>query len=347
MNESVTPRSLSHEEVLALSGPQRLRYVELVRLLYPRWNAILADIEHCHQRQPYATEPPCLLITGQTGVGKSTLIHSYAHQFPSSITDVGWNIPVLKATIPSPATVKNLLIVLLSALGDPKASSGTIGGMTLRLENFLRDCGVQILILDELQHFVDQDSQRVLLTVSNWLKRLIKDTGIACIVVGLQDEAEQVINANPQLARLFGDPVKLSPFQWIETEPDTIREFRSLLHSLEQMLPLKEPSNLAYRERAWRCFVSCDGIVSHLMALMRQATEYALLSGKEQLDDTLLAAAFTKRLAGQRRRISNPFVGDPPSSKQSQPSETTGMRATNRRRSARGGREPRSRKTLS
>jgi len=42
-----------------------------------------------------------------------------------------------------------------------------------------------LLILDEVQHFRDRDSRRVLENARNWLKTLIKETGVACVLVGL------------------------------------------------------------------------------------------------------------------------------------------------------------------
>lgn len=326
--------SLSREELLLLPGPKRLPYVEQIRVVYPRWEAILNEIKRCYERQPYAAEPPCLLMLGPTGAGKSSLLNSYVQQYPFTKTEHGFIAPVLYAAIPSPATVKNLLTELLAALGDPRAAYGTIGGMTLRLKELIRDCKVQLIILDELQHFVDQESQKILLNVSNWLKKFIKDTKVACVLTGLQGEAEQVVNSNPQLARLFGDPQMLNPFKWDEAQPESVKEFRTFLAQLEQLLPLREASQLASRERAWRCFVACEGVTAYLMALIRQATEDALLNGRECLDDVLLEQAFTKRLAGERRGIPNPFVGDPPLPKApsiTSSSTTSGQSATGRR----------------
>jgi GTPase SAR1 family protein len=282
--------------------------------MYPRWNAIVTDIEVCHRRHALAAEPPCLLLVGPTGAGKTTLTESYAARFPVIVTDTGVQRRVRHATIPSPATIKNLSMELLYTLGDPRYDTGTIGSMTKRVVNFLRDGQVELLILDELQHFVDLDNQTVLQNASNWLKTLIKDRElkIACVVVGLEYEAAQVVDVTPQLARLFGDPFVLTPFTWEEQTPTTVWEFRTLLHALEARLPLNAPAHLTHRERAWRCFVASEGVISYLMALLRQATTLALMRGQECLDDMLLAEAFDQRLAGQRRGIPNPFLGDIP-----------------------------------
>jgi hypothetical protein len=197
---------------------ERLPWVERIRICYPQWQQITTAIQTCHQIQPIAAEPPCLLLIGQTGVGKTTLLTSYARTYPPRQTTEGLQQPIVQATIVPPATVKSMAATLLAALGDPAADKGTTNSMTRRVIHFFRHCQVQMLILDELQHFVDRESQKVLWTVSNWLKTLIKESGVACVLAGLANEAEQVVDANPQLARLFGDPIVLQPFAWDATQ---------------------------------------------------------------------------------------------------------------------------------
>jgi energy-coupling factor transporter ATP-binding protein EcfA2 len=341
---------LSREEQLALPSVRRLPYIEQIRVVYPRWNTILGRIDDCYQLQPYAAEPPCLLLVGPSGAGKSTLVASYAQQYPRIYTPRGVIQPVLRATLPSKATEMNLLTELLDAIGDPRAANGTIGGKTLRLKSYIRDCKVRMFMLDELQHFRDQESAIILANVTNWLKTLIKETRVACVLVGLKGEAEEVVNTNPQLARLFGDPLVLAPFVWDNEQPATITEFRTFLSQLEALLPLREASNLAVRECAWRCFVACDGITAFMMSLVRRATQSALISGRECLDDVLLAQAFDRHLAGERRGIPNPFIGDPPLPNQPKPtpsaSPSTNQRATGNKGKTRKPRKPTARDAM-
>lgn len=286
---------------------ERISLVERIRVVYPRWTAILEEIERCHTMNVLAAEPQCLLLIGPTGAGKSSLVESYSQKFPAFRNQEGKVIKVLKATIPSPASERNLLTTLLHALGDPLAGLGSIGIMTIRLINLIKACGVEMLILDELQHFVDRESKKVLQNASNWLKTVIKETKVATVLVGLKDEAEQVVDVNPQLARLFGDPVKLNPFQWDAEDGNTVTEFRSFLKILENLLPLKMPSNLADKSNAEKIYQASNGLVSYLMALIRRAAFLALSQGIESINNDLLFLAFEQRLAGIRRKISNPF----------------------------------------
>jgi len=335
MTTHIDPSGLSHEEVLLLSTEQRIQYVEKIRVIYPRWQAIYNRIEECHKNQAYAAEPPCLLIAGPTGAGKTKMVEQYQLRYPGTTTQFGKKVPILFGSIPSSATISSLLTALLKGLGDPRPDRGTIDGKTLRLTSLIDDCGVTLFVLDELQHFYDQDSNRILLNVSNWLKTLIKDTGVACVLVGLQGQANQVVDANPQLARLFGDPEILTPFRWDYSAPETIIEFRMFLLQLQKLLPLRESaqSKLAVVDRAIRCFVATDGLMAHIMKLIRGATAMALLQGQEYLTDELLSEAFVKYLAPKRRDIPNPFIGDKPDLREQKPASTPEAAAptTNRR----------------
>ena len=145
---------------------------------------------------------------------------------------------------------------------------------------------------------------------SNWLKTLLKETGVSCVLVGLQGEAEEVVRVNRQLARLFGDAHVLLPFVWEERQPETVREFRTFLDLLDEMLPLPERAGLAEHETARRLYLASEGIVAYLMELVRRATYLAVVQGRDRLDASLLAAAFEQRLAGARRGVANPFAGD-------------------------------------
>jgi len=292
-----------------LSAQQaRLSRLLSIRITYPRWQRIIDEIGRCHEMYGIAAEPQCLLLVGPTGAGKSTLVASYAQRFAPLVSETGIGRRVVRATIPTPATIKSLAMTLLAALGDPRATQGTVGSMTYRLIHFFHDCGVELVILDELQHFRDRDSHTVLENASNWLKTLIKETGVSCVLVGLQGEAEEVVRLNRQLARLFGDPQVLRSFAWDEDDPETVQEFRTFLGLLEGVLPLGESSGLAEYVTAQQLYVASEGIVAYLMELVRRATYLAVLRGQDHLDRALLAAAFTQRLAGVRRGIANPFT---------------------------------------
>lgn len=299
---------LTPEEVRQLPSSERLPWVRRLRVGHQCWNEMMSKIERCHQLRSIAPEPLGLLLVGPSGVGKTSLVKSYQNKYPKVLSESGTHLPVVYATVPSPSrsdAVRDLPKSILYAIDDPFADKGSGVTMTRRLVGLFKDCGTQVLILDELQHLYDRDNNKLLYNASNWLKTFIKETEVVTILVGLFGEAEQVVNINPQLSRLFGDPKILTPFEWNE-------EFRSLLFDIEQLLPLKEPSHLDSDELAPRCYVACDGLIGYLMTLIRGAAYLALTGGREHLDVSLLEMAFTEFLSSSRRGLTNPFRGSPP-----------------------------------
>lgn len=316
MSEGETKVSLSKDELCALPLDERVAIVEAIRVQYPQWTEVLERIRLCHDMRSKFGAPKCLLIVGPSGAGKSTLLASYADSYPPARVPTAWGTtlhrPVAMASIPARATVKTMATKILYALGDPRAGTGTEGDMTLRIMRRMDDCGVQMLLLDEVQHLSDRDSDRILENASDWLKTLIKDTNVSCVMAGMDGPAQEVVDINPQLKRLFGNRRNLRPFEWDTERPDTVKEFRLFLRKLESLLPLREASNLFDKDRALRCFVACGGILGYLMYLVREAAEQALWQHRECIDDTLLAEAYDEQLAYIMELPSNPFEGPPP-----------------------------------
>ena len=182
---------------------------------YPRLDDLNKKVRRCQRISKISLEPQCLALEGASGAGKTTFVRDlYAAHFPPIETPEGTIIPVLYAEIPSPATVKTGVSTLLEALGDPAAHSGTVGVLNSRLVGLIKECHVELVILDEFNNLIDTETDRVLAKVSDWLKMLIKKTRIPFVVVGLEGKVERILRANVQLSRLFASREKLEPFKW-------------------------------------------------------------------------------------------------------------------------------------
>ncbi|NLW90800.1 MAG: AAA family ATPase [Syntrophomonadaceae bacterium] len=303
--ETMDPNLIPKDEMAVMPIAQRVAIAESIYIGYPRFEEILDKINYCHEFSNITAEPECLLITGPTGAGKSTLKKLYERDHPRQILLSTTKVPILSGIIPVPATVKSLVQHLLVQLKDPLALKGTAVAQTERLKMFLSDCQVELIVLDELQHFIDRDSKRVLKTVSDWLKALIEETRIPVVLLGLP-EAEGVIDSNEQLSRRFANRYVLQPFLFDTREH--IDEFRTFLHLLDTKLPLCKKSNLADFDMACRIYYATDGVVGYVMKLVRKATFYAIKSGTEKVDLPVLAHAFDRHVQSDKYQKSNPFV---------------------------------------
>jgi Cdc6-like AAA superfamily ATPase len=181
-----------------LSHREKHKITERIIVRYPFFNHIRSQLKHCHTFSKIAAEPECILITGVRGAGKTTLINSYAADFPRKITPEGTIVPVLKARVPAPASTKNLATELLKSLGDPNPANGSVHAQTLRLRSLLKDCEVELIMLDEFHQFIDRDSYSILYGTADWLKNLIDYTKIPVALWGLS-YSSIILKANEQL----------------------------------------------------------------------------------------------------------------------------------------------------
>jgi energy-coupling factor transporter ATP-binding protein EcfA2 len=276
-------------------------------IYHPRFQELHTRITDCLEATTEYGEPECLCLMGATGVGKTTLVRSYVVAFPRRETERGTRSPVLYLETPHPITVKGMTSALLDALGDPLAFKGTQPEMNARLQNFLADCGVRLVILDDFHHLIDKQTNRILRNVSEWLKVLIKNTGIVYLVVGIEGEVERILNANKQLSRLFVREYLL-PFRWQPDEPESITDFARLMSYVQTVLEVKLTTAEPWPVLLFRIHLATGGVMSNIMNLFRQAVRLQQRQGLvgQPLSLDVLAEAYGQRLQ-PHVGVDNPF----------------------------------------
>jgi len=166
------------------------------------------------------------LIIGPSGIGKTCILKYYAGQFPKIIESQVTRIPVLIVTTPSTPTTDSMAEAILLALGDPLASRGNAKDKRNRIKLLFERCHVELLLIDEFQHFFYARTIVEFRTITDWLKIFLNETANAVVLCGLP-EAEMVIQSNEQLARRFSSKHTLTPFtfgsDW--TSPNNIDKY--------------------------------------------------------------------------------------------------------------------------
>lgn len=284
----------------------RIQMVERLYIDFPRNQSALNAIGNCHSHAKLSKGSEGILIQGDTGAGKTTVVKLYMQDYPRRVTEEVTIVPVLYATVPVPATCKSLVTTLLTAIGDPAAERGTQVLQTLRLKRYIEACQVELLILDEFQHFQDRDSLKVLKTVSDWLKVLMDETGVPIVLAGLPYSHTILDDENnEQLRRRFALRIELEPFGF-KTSRER-QDFRRFLNVIDEKLPLAERSDLADPGTAFCIYEATGGVVAHVMKLLRRATVIALESNREKLTTEILSLAYEQRLAANNPHKTNPF----------------------------------------
>lgn len=275
---------------------------------YPRFKELHKEIISCRQMSRVMNEPQCMSLEGVTGAGKSTLVRAYADSFSRTQTPAGMTIPVFYVEVPSPVGIRDLASNILWRMEDPAYDRGTRASMTMRLVNLIKACGVELVILDDFHHLIDSETNHILAQVSDWLKVLIKETGVPFLVVGIEGKVEVILQANSQLSRLFAVRETLDPFSWNPARLETIREFARFVEYVEQATEKTLPHDLPRMEMLYRVHYATAGVVGNLMNLMRYAALLAEERGRSILDLGLLSLAFQKRLAKHLKNRVDPFA---------------------------------------
>lgn len=270
---------------------------------HPVFCEAIKKIANLHQRGLAAKVAGGLLITGQTGSGKTTLAEFYRDHFPQRNEPDRTVTPVLLVTTPESPSVKNLAEAILIALGDPAAAKGTTEEKTRRIFRFLTECRVELIIVDEFQHFYDSGKVSQARKVTDWMKNLFNIAAIPVVLVGLP-RSIMVIRMNPQLKRRFSSPFYLRPFD-IETDKAQ-KDFRGILKSIHATLPLQCPE-LHEANLARRFYYASCGLFDYLAKIIDQAI---LLAGERKhssLSLKLFATAFQEEVWRDVPRRLNPF----------------------------------------
>lgn len=275
---------------------------------YPRFTELHEDILLCQETTAQSGEPACMALEGLTGAGKSTLVQAYAQNFPRYEAEDGTRIPVLYLGTPSPVTVKGMAVHMLTALGDCAPNKGTLQLMNARLILFLKKCEVQLVILDDFHHLIDSETNKVLAKVSDWLKVLIKETGIPYLVVGIENTIDTILKANQQLSRLFAVRETLQPLT-LDNEEE-VRKFAYFLTYAQEAIGMNIANEIPRPEMLARMHYATNGVVGNIMNLLRFAAMLANKRGENELSLLLLDEAFNKRLLRHTMKRQNPFTED-------------------------------------
>jgi len=161
------------------------------------------------------------------------------------------------------------------------------------LKNKFQTIGVRLLIIDELNSLVSgsMTKQRQFLTV---LKHMSNELQIPMVGAGTED-AMRALQTDPQLSNRF-TPMNLS--RWGMTV-----EFRKLLASCEQMLPLRYPSNLSEKGIAHEIWSRSEGTIGETVTLLREAAKQAMRTGQEKIDLKMLDTCGFDAPSARKKRL--------------------------------------------
>lgn len=279
--------------------------VKRIFIQNPQITDIIDDISDCREFSDGIHEPDCMIVVGDTGAGKTTLIEKYLAKNPRSETNDGSVIPILSTSLPPNATPITASEQLLSDLGDPLAFSRGIDPVKIAKEmsGLMKSCGVELIIMDEFQHMIDRKNKQILHSAADWLKMLIVRSKIPVVLFGMPYSVV-ILEANNQLAGRFELQHTLEPFRLNNKENRTL--YKTFLIMLDEALPFHESSVLASPDMMKRIYAFSQGNLRRIRKLINRSSRLALRdnSNKILLEHFAKAAPKVSRAACEKQ---NPF----------------------------------------
>ena len=280
----MTP-DLSHLAVAAreralASNEERIAHVHTERWIgHPRAEYLVDRLEALHTF-PRGGRMPCVLIHGDSGIGKSMLVEKFRrshrpHWDPTARVEV--HSVVVVATPPAPHE-RRLYAAILDALHAPHRQYAPIDALESLALGLLRRVTVRVLVLDEVQHLL-AGTQREQRRALNAIKGLANRLRASVVAVGMP-EAVQAFQTDPQIVSRF-EPLELP--RWTETDA-----FRAFLAALARELPLRKRSTLTDQACTQLLLRRSEGITGRVCALVGLAAEEAIRTGSEHIDVALI-----------------------------------------------------------
>jgi type II secretory pathway predicted ATPase ExeA len=278
------------------SNESRIRRIRTERwITYRRAEAALSAMEDL-LNFPKRTRMPNLLLAGPTNNGKTMIVEKFRRSHPpvaaSTTEDGATSVPVLKVQMPAGPDEPRFFGAILDELGFPHMLSDRVAKRQDAAVRMLRVTSVRVLVIDEVHNLLSGSRlhQRRLLNLLRWLGNELQ---IPLVAVGTA-EAMNALQSDDQLANRF-EPVGLPP--WRNGE-----EYLQLLSTLEAVLPLRRPSQLAKPALAEKILSAAEGILGEVVSIVTRAAVRAVTSGAESITAKLVdETGFIS--PSQRRRV--------------------------------------------
>jgi len=248
-----------------------------VLIKYPKAKKVHAILHHFMNR-PKKARVQNLLITGESNMGKTSILRSFAKEHHDYTIEDQEGIthaikPVVMALASDNADVKHLYISILEALHIPFNPTDPLAKLRHQMFYLLKETEVKMLIIDEIHHFL-RGTPKQQRNVMDALKNIGNELMIPLICVGIP-EASIILTSDEQLRSRF-DEIQLT--KWALD-----KNFLGLLQSFEKVIPLHKPSHLIEKEKAILLHTISDGNLGDLHRLLIECATYAIENEIEEI----------------------------------------------------------------
>lgn len=279
-----------------------------IRLAEPRQHEAVAAMEQLRVSSIDRGEGECtrgLVIIQPSGSGKSESIKQFKAFVEAQPGRDPTRTPVLHVTLETAGTPRSAIVSCLEALGDNYAQVGTEPVLLARLKKAIAAEGVEIIVIDELNHC----SQKIMgRDASNMFKNMLT-RGWAPIVFSGTSAARRLFTDNRELRNRCQPQLSLVPLDH-RNEHD-LRSWESFLGGLDEQIVatglLPETSGLGAPDVALALCETCRGLIGEVSLVVEDGLAAAVGRGDRRIRITDLHRSVDVRYVLAEELDANPL----------------------------------------
>ena len=274
--------SSSRRMLLSFSDDRRISEIQNDKawIDYPRSEEVFRMVDNI-LAVPDRNQAPCLLVYGEGGTGKSSIVRKLQSfkRFSDKLVFVDLTVKPDGLKFPE---------LIARALGVPsgliKYSRAQPDGLPAELLNIIKLRKIKGIVLDELHDafLVPRNEQHRNLSLTKGLSNA--PYGLSVLGFGVTS-AHASLKSDNQLYRRFN---MIELCDWSDSD-----DFRSFLLGIEGHIPLRKPSFLDSEEITGFLLERTGGRMDSIIGMIRAAACYAIKSGEEKISINLLRKAYS------------------------------------------------------
>ncbi|QYJ93644.1 TniB family NTP-binding protein [Shewanella spartinae] len=294
--------------ILTAHQMEQLRRFSDCFVMHPQVKIIFNDFDELRLNRNFQSDQQCMLLTGDTGVGKSHLINHYKKRVLAGQSYSHDSIPVLVSRISSGRGLDATLTQIISDLelfgSHQRKKRGYATDLTKKLVNSLIRAQVELLIINEFQELIEFKMVQERQLIANALKFISEEAKVPIVLVGMP-WAEQIAEEPQWSSRL----IRRRQLEYFSFQNNS-KYYRQYLMGLAKHMPFDSPPKLQGKEISIPLFAACKGENRALKHLLTEALKIALLDAAGTLKSEHLADAYEQLFSSQQGELAfiNPFT---------------------------------------
>ncbi|WP_281544937.1 TniB family NTP-binding protein [Grimontia sp. SpTr1] len=285
---------------------------------YPAISEIFGVFDRLRLNRHLGGEQESMLLTGETGSGKTALVNQYLAKNPTNSTKSLADQKILSTRIPSNISEEGTIQQFLTDLNNKASSSRTNNrkkapALAKGIVRQLKDKNVELIIVNEIQELIEFSTADMRQEIANTFKYISEEAKVPFVLVGMPYAA--VLANEAQWSSRLGwkreiDYFRLFKHQDIEDRespyiPDVEgkEHFAKFVAGLASRMQLDQKPMLTGDNILLPLFSVCSGECRKLKHFLEDALLNSFIQEKPTLDKEVLSDTFVQKFP----KLPNPF----------------------------------------